>query len=130
MAFPFVAEQKFVLRLPPKTDVVALPDGMKRELEKVRYEERRSTTTSGNTNGGIKIVLSADEITGIRPLRRASAGSAYSARTLPLRILADKESGGCTMGNASETLRRGRRGPPGDRRGEGNLSVRPAGSGI
>ena len=90
MAFPFVAEQKFVLRLPPKTDVVALPDGMKRELEKVRYEEtvyhnkRRNTITAES-----KIVLSADEITG--GIGRALAEGAqrwiaYSARTLPLRI--------------------------------------------
>ena len=90
MAFPFVAEQKFVLRLPPKTDVVALPDGMKRELEKVRYEEtvyhnkRRNTITAES-----KIVLSADEITegiGRGLAEGAQRWMAYSSRTLPLRI--------------------------------------------
>ncbi|NLB82804.1 MAG: hypothetical protein GX791_01005 [Synergistaceae bacterium] len=90
MAFPFVAEQKFILRLPPKTDVVALPDGMKRELEKVRYEEtayynkRRNTITAES-----KIVLSADEITegiGRGLAEGAQRWMAYSAKTLPLRI--------------------------------------------
>ncbi len=90
MAFPFVAEQKFVLRLPPKTDVVVLPDGMKRELEKVRYEEsvyynkRRNTITAES-----KIVLSADEITegiGRSLAEGAQRWIAYSAKTLPLRI--------------------------------------------
>ncbi len=90
MRFPFVAEQQFVLRLPPKTDVVMLPDGVKRELEKVRYEEsvyynkRRSTITAES-----KIVLSADEITegiGRALAEGAQRWMAYSSRTLPLRV--------------------------------------------
>ena len=90
MSFPFVAEQQFVLRMPPKTDVVMLPDGVKRELEKVRYEEsvyynkRRNTITAES-----KIVLSADEITegiGRALAEGAQRWMAYSSRTLPLRI--------------------------------------------
>jgi hypothetical protein len=89
MYFPFVIEQSFTLKLPPRTDIVMMPDPVTRNMDKVRYEEsiyhnrRRNTLTAGS-----KIVLSTDAIhdaTGSGLAEAVQRWMSWSAKTLPLR---------------------------------------------
>ncbi len=88
--FPFVVEQNFTLKLPPKADVVMLPSSVNRALDRVKYEESVYHNKRRNTlSAGAKIVLSTDTVSD--SAGRALAESvqrwmAYSSKTLPLRI--------------------------------------------
>ncbi|MBP6332690.1 MAG: hypothetical protein KA342_04500 [Aminivibrio sp.] len=90
MRFPFVMEQSFILKLPPKSDVVMMPSTVNRALDRVKYEEsvyhnrRRNTLTAG-----AKIVLSTDAVSdsvGRSLAESVQRWMAYASRTLPLRV--------------------------------------------
>lgn len=89
MNFPFVIEQNFTLKLPPKTDIVMLPASATRSLEKVKYEEsvfhnrRRNTLTAG-----AKLVLSTDTINDAAGRSLAEAVQrwmSWGTKNLPMR---------------------------------------------
>ena len=89
MNFPFVIEQSFTLKLPPKTDIVMLPASATRSLEKVKYEEsvfhnrRRNTLTAG-----AKLVLSTDTINDAAGRSLAEAVQrwmSWGTKNLPMR---------------------------------------------
>ena len=88
--FPFVIEQGFTLKMPPRTEVVMTPAPVARSLEKVKYEEsvfynkKRSTFTAG-----AKIVLMTDVLqasTGKNLGEAVQRWLAWGARNLPLRL--------------------------------------------
>jgi len=90
MSFPFVVEQKFTIKLPPKTEIVMMPSTFKRSLDKVRYEESVYHNKRRNTISiEAKIVLSVDAITD--SVGRSLSESVrrwmdFAGRSLPLRV--------------------------------------------
>ena len=46
LRFPFVIEQSFVLKIPPRSEVVMSPQAAARDLEKVKYSSRFITTST------------------------------------------------------------------------------------
>lgn len=88
--FPFVIEQSFNLKLPPRTEVVMTPAPVERSLEKVKYEEtvfynkKRGTFTAG-----AKIILKSDylyDAAGKSLGEAVHRWAAWSAKNLPLRL--------------------------------------------
>lgn len=90
LKFPFVMEQSFVLKMPPKSEVVMAPQTANRELEKVKYSEsvyhnkRRNTITTGS-----KIIVTTDKASDLAARGLAEAARRwldYASRTIPLRV--------------------------------------------
>jgi len=90
MRFPFVMEQSFILKLPPKSDVVMMPSTVNRALDRVKYEESVYNNRRRNTlTAGAKIVLSTDAVSdsvGRSLAESVQRWMAYASRTLPLRV--------------------------------------------
>ena len=90
LKFPFVIEQSFALKLPPKTEVVMSPPAAARDLDKVKYSEsvyhnkRRNTITTG-----AKIIVTTDRAGDLAARGLAEAARRwmdYASRTIPLRV--------------------------------------------
>ena len=90
LKFPFVIEQSFALKLPPKTEVVMSPQTAARDLDKVKYSEsvyhnkRRNTITTG-----AKIIVTTDRAGDLAARGLAEAARRwmdYASRTIPLRV--------------------------------------------
>lgn len=90
MRFPFVVEQSFTLKLPPKSDVVMMPSSVNRALDRVKYEESVYHNKRRNTlSAGAKIVLSTDAVNdsvGRGLAESVQRWMAYASKTLPLRV--------------------------------------------
>ncbi len=87
--FPFVAEQEFIIKLPPRTYVVLFPSKLERTLRKVRYQESVTyNKTRHMITGRSQIVLSTGDITSDVAIGLAEAvhrWMAFGTKNLPLR---------------------------------------------
>lgn len=90
LRFPFVIEQSFVLKIPPRSEVVMSPQAAARDLEKVKYSEsvyhnkHKKTLTAGS-----KIIVTTDrpgDLAGRGLAEAARRWMDYASRTIPLRI--------------------------------------------
>ena len=90
LKFPFVIEQNFALKMPPRSEVVMPPQTAARDLERVKYSEsayhnkRRNTLTTGT-----KIIVSTDRAADLVSRGLAEAARRwmdYASKTIPLRV--------------------------------------------